>query len=74
MIQNAPIELKFDMNDPEVNLIILKIPRVNSRSLRGLYEVNSGLIQNTPIELIFDMNNPFVILHMLNYSKGHSRS
>ena len=53
------------MNDPEVNLNILKIPRVNSRSLRGLYEVNSSLIQNAPIELIFDMNNTFVILHML---------
>ena len=62
------------MNDPEVNLNILKIPRVNSRSLRGHYEVNSGLIQNAPIELIFYINNPFVILHMLNYSRGHSRS
>ena len=71
LIQSAPIELKFDTNDPEVNL---KIPRVNSRSLRGHYEVNSGLIQNAPIELIFYMNNPFVILHMLNYSRGHSRS
>ena len=65
LIQNAPIELKFDMNDPEVNLNILKIPWVNLRSLRGLYEVNSSLIQNAPIELIFDMNNTFVILHML---------
>ena len=50
------------MNDPEVNLNILKIPRVNSRSLRGYNEVNSGLIQNAPIELISYMNNPFVIL------------
>ena len=33
LIQNASIGLKFDMNDPEVNLNILKIPRVNSRSL-----------------------------------------
>ena len=74
MIQNAPIELQFDMNDPEVNLNILKIPRVNSRSLRGHYEVNSSLIQNAYVELIFDMNNPFVILHMLNYSRGYSRS
>ena len=62
------------MNDPKVNLNIIKIPRVNSRSLRGHYETNSGLIQDAPIELIFDMNNPFVILHMLNYSRGHSRS
>ena len=62
------------MNDPEVNLNILKIPRVNSRSLRGLYEVNSSLIQNAPIELIFDMNNIFVMLHMLNFSRGYSRS
>ena len=65
------------MNDPEVNLNILKISRVNSRSLRGHYEVNSGLIQNAPIEPIFDMNNPFVILHMLNYSEviqGHRGS
>ena len=26
LIQNAPIELKFDMNDPEVNLNLIKIP------------------------------------------------
>ena len=45
LTQNAPIELKFDMNDPEVNLSILKIPQLNSRFLRGHYEVNSGLIQ-----------------------------
>ena len=32
LIQTAPIELKVDMNDPEVNLNILKVPRVNSRS------------------------------------------
>ena len=68
------LKLKFDMNDPEVNLNILKISLVNSRSLMCHYEVNSGLIQNAPIELTFDMNNPFVILHMLNYSRGHSKS
>ena len=31
-------------------------------SLRGHYEVTSGLIQNAPIELKFDMNDPFGIL------------
>ena len=61
LIENAPIELKFDMNDPKVNLNLLKIPQVDSRSLRGHYEVNSGLIQNAPIELKFDMNNPLVM-------------
>ena len=35
LIQTAPIELKFDMNDPEVNLNVLNIPRVNPRSLRA---------------------------------------
>ena len=43
-------------------------------SLRGHYEVSSGLIQNAPIELKFDMNDPFGILHIQNYSRGHSKS
>ena len=44
LIQNAPIKLKFDMNDPEVSLNVLKIPQVNSRSLRAHCEVTSSLI------------------------------
>ena len=43
-------------------------------SLRGHYEVTSGLIQNAPIELKFDMNEPLSILHIQNYSRGHSKS
>ena len=34
-------------------------------SLRGHYEVTSGLIQNAHIELKFDMNDPEVNLNML---------
>ena len=30
----------------------------HSRSLRGHYDVTSGLIQNASIELKFDMNDP----------------
>ena len=58
LIQNAGIELKFDMNDPEVHLNMLKYLRGHSKSLRGHYDVTSGLIQNSPIELKFDMNDP----------------
>ena len=41
LIQNTPIELKLDMNDPEVNLNIVKIPQVNSRSLRGQFRFDT---------------------------------
>ena len=37
LIQNAPIELKFDMNDPYVDLNILEISWGHSRSLRGSF-------------------------------------
>ena len=36
-------------------------------SLRGHYDVTSGLIQNAHMELKFDMNNPYVNLNMLEY-------
>ena len=62
------------MNDPEVNLNILKIPWVNSRSLRDHYEVKSGLIQNAPIELKFDMSDPEVNLNLLKIRRVNSRS
>ena len=44
---------------------MLKILIGHSRSLRGYYEVTSGLIQTAPIELKFDMNNPEVNLNVL---------
>ena len=62
------------MNDPQIDLSMLKYLRRHSMSLRGHYEVTSGLIQNAPIELKFDMNDPFGILHIQNYSRGHSKS
>ena len=45
------------MNDPQVDLSMLKYLRRHSMSLRGHYEVTSGLIQNAPIELKFDMTH-----------------
>ena len=62
------------MNDPQVDLSMLRYLKRHSMSLRGHYEVTSGLIQNAPIQLKFDMNDTFGILHILNYSRGHSKS
>ena len=62
------------MNDPQVDLSMLKYLRRHSVSLRGHYEVTSGLIQNAPIELKFDMNDPFGILHIQNYARGQSQT
>ena len=53
---------------------MLKIFRGHSRSLRGHYEVTSGLIKNAPIELKFDVNDPQVDLSMLKYLRRHSMS
>ena len=39
-------------------------------SLKGHYEVTSGLIQNAPIELKFDMNDPEVNLNILRKYPG----
>ena len=57
-IPNAPIELKFEMNESEVHLSMLKYLQGHSRSLRGHYDVTFGLIQNAPIKLKYDMNGP----------------
>ena len=46
---------------------MLKYFTGHSRSLRGHYEVTSGLIKNAPIELKFDLNDPQVNLSMLKY-------
>ena len=44
---------------------MLNYLRRHSMSLRGHYEVTSGLIRNVYIELKFDMNDPEVNLNML---------
>ena len=62
------------MNDPKVDLNILKISWGHPRSLRGHYAVTSGLIQNAHIELKFDMNDPKVNLNVFKYFRGHLRS
>ena len=46
------------MNDPLVDLKMLKYLKRHPILLRGHYEVTSGLIQNAHIELKFDKNNP----------------
>ena len=38
------------MNDPQVDFSMLKYLRRHLMSLRGHYEVTSGLIQNAPIQ------------------------
>ena len=53
---------------------MLKYFKSHSRSLRGHYEVTSGLIKNTPFQLKFDMNDPQVDLSMLKYLRCHSMS
>ena len=61
------MEIKIDMDDPYGIIIMLKYFRGHSRSLRGHYEVTSGLTKNAPIELKFDVNDPQVDLSMLKY-------
>ena len=46
---------------------MFKYLKRHSISLRGHYEVTSGLMQNAHIELKFDMINPEVNLNRLNY-------
>ena len=50
------MDMKFDRDDP---LDILSMFKIFSRSLRGHYEVTSGLIKYAPIKLKFDVNDPF---------------
>ena len=46
---------------------MLKYLKRHSVSLKGHYEVTSGLIQNANIELKFDMNNLEVNFNSLKY-------
>ena len=64
------------MNDPQVDLSMIKYLRRHSKSLRGHYEVTSSLMQNAPIKLKFDMNDPEleVNLYLQKIPRVNSRS
>ena len=64
--KDAPIELKFQYNDPYDILSILKYFKIHSRSLRGHKGVKGQIFKNAPIELRFINNDPCDILSILN--------
>ena len=49
--------MKFDVDDPEGIFSMLKIFSTSFKSLKGHYEVTSGLKKQAPMGLKFDMND-----------------
>ena len=58
IFQNAPIDLKFDRDDPYDILNMIKILSSPFRVIKGHKEVKGQVSKNAPIDLKFDMDDP----------------